>query len=99
MTGQTAVRSLMFRRMMLRRIEFPGPACIELRLCCQDYKATTHVVVEVYYGDGWQLFDPTYGVEFRDSRGEVASYREIRLNPALIVNTAFDRTNKSDVMA
>ncbi|MGH9760399.1 MAG: transglutaminase domain-containing protein [Blastocatellia bacterium] len=63
-----------------------------------DYKAT-HVVVEVYYGDGWHLFDPTYGVEFRDSRGEVASYREIRLDPGLIVNTAFDRTKKSDVDA
>jgi hypothetical protein len=50
----------------------------------------THVVVEVYYGDQWHLYDPTYGVVFLNRHGEVASYKELRLDPGLVTNDAFE---------
>jgi Transglutaminase-like superfamily len=40
----------------------------------------THVVVEVYYGDGWRLYDPTYGICFRNKDGRVTNYKQLRLN-------------------
>ncbi|HKP85177.1 MAG TPA: transglutaminase domain-containing protein [Blastocatellia bacterium] len=53
-----------------------------------EYKHT-HVAVEVFYEDGWHLYDPTYGVSFVNKAGDVASYKELRLNPALITPEAF----------
>jgi hypothetical protein len=44
----------------------------------------THVAVEVFYKGDWHLYDPTYGVKFKNKEGRVVSYREIKLNPALI---------------
>ena len=49
----------------------------------------THVVVEVYYGDRWHLYDPTYGVFFRNRSEEVASYKDLRLDPGLVTLAAF----------
>lgn len=53
--------------------------------------AHTHVAVEVFYEDGWHLYDPTYGVSFLNKAGVVASYKELRLNPALITLEAFQK--------
>jgi hypothetical protein len=44
----------------------------------------THVAVEVFYEGDWHLYDPTYGVKFKNKEGRIISYREIKLNPALI---------------
>ena len=49
----------------------------------------THVVVEVYYGEQWHLYDPTYGVSFANRLGAVASYRELRLDADLVSIAAF----------
>jgi Transglutaminase-like superfamily len=49
----------------------------------------THVVVEVYYGDRWHLYDPTYGVSFRNRSDEIASYKDVRLDPGLVTLAAF----------
>jgi hypothetical protein len=49
----------------------------------------THVSVEVYFGDRWHLYDPTYGIFFLDAMGRVASYKDLRLNPDLITPAAF----------
>jgi hypothetical protein len=49
----------------------------------------THVVVEVFYAGGWHLYDPTYGVKFLRKDGEVASYRDVRLDPSLISEDLF----------
>src|SRR5262249_61510916 len=51
----------------------------------------THAVVEVYYVGDWHLYDPTFGVRFLDETGQVASYRRLRLNPALISMGACDK--------
>jgi hypothetical protein len=51
-------------------------------------KPSTHMVVEVFYGGKWHLYDPTFGVEFEEG-GLVASYRDVRLNPALIREDLF----------
>ena len=53
--------------------------------------ASTHVAVEVFYEDGWHLYDPTYGISFLNKAGVVASYKELRLNPALITLEAFQQ--------
>ena len=50
----------------------------------------THVVVEVYYGDQWHLYDPTYGVFFLNRQREVASYKELRLDASLVTRSAFE---------
>lgn len=50
---------------------------------------STHVVVEIFYEDAWHLFDPTFGVFFRNKAGQVASYKEMRLNPGLITRDAY----------
>jgi len=52
-------------------------------------KPTTHVVVEVFYAGEWHLYDPTFGVSFTDRAGRVVSYKELRLNPALINQNSF----------
>lgn len=49
----------------------------------------THIVVEVFYGGAWHLYDPMFGVGFENKDGIVASYREIRLNPDLISEDSF----------
>jgi hypothetical protein len=49
----------------------------------------THVVVEVFYKGGWHLYDPTYGVTFKDKAGRVVSYKELRLDPGLISEETF----------
>jgi hypothetical protein len=51
----------------------------------------THVAVEVFYGEGWHLYDPTYGAFFLNESGVVASYKELRLNPSLMTTEAFQR--------
>jgi hypothetical protein len=53
--------------------------------------ANTHVVVEVFYEDSWHLYDPTFGIEFKNATGKVASYRELCMNPGLISVDAFSR--------
>jgi|GEM_PF-1299790 len=44
----------------------------------------THAVVEVFYNEGWHLYDPTFGLKFLNKDGTVASYRDIRLDTSLI---------------
>jgi hypothetical protein len=44
----------------------------------------SHAVVEVFYGGGWHLYDPTFGLKFLNKDGTVASYRDIRLDTSLI---------------
>ena len=53
---------------------------------------TAHSVVEIYYADGWHLFDPTLGVYFRNSRGSVASYKELRFDTSLLSPGAFQNS-------
>lgn len=50
----------------------------------------THVAVEVYYDYSWHLYDPTYGEFFLNRTGEVASYRDLRLDLGLINFKAFE---------
>jgi hypothetical protein len=60
----------------------------------------THVVVEVFYAGGWHLYDPTYGVRFLLKDGEVASYRDVRLDPSLISQELFVKLDpRSQVLA
>ncbi|MBI3652308.1 MAG: transglutaminase domain-containing protein [Acidobacteria bacterium] len=51
--------------------------------------SNTHVVTEVYYGEAWHLYDPTYGVFFRDEKGIVMGYKELHLKPNFITPDAF----------
>jgi hypothetical protein len=51
----------------------------------------THVVVEVFYDRDWHLFDPTFGVKFKNRDGRVVSYRELRMNPGLVSLEDFGR--------
>jgi hypothetical protein len=53
--------------------------------------ANTHVVIEVFYEDAWHLYDPTFGVVFRNPNGKVASYKELCLNPRLISMDIFSK--------
>jgi transglutaminase-like putative cysteine protease len=52
----------------------------------------THAVVEVRYHGTWHLYDPTFGVKFVNDRGEVASYKEVRLNPGLVRLSLFSKS-------
>lgn len=54
-----------------------------------DNPPGTHVVVEVFYAGGWHLYDPTYGVRFLLKNGDVASYRDVTLDPSLISEDLF----------
>jgi len=61
-----------------------------------------HMVVEVFYAGGWHVYDPTYGVTFKSKDGEVASYRDVRLDPSLIADDLFaklDTNVRSQVLA
>lgn len=61
-----------------------------------DYR-NTHVVVEVYYGSQWHLYDPTYGISFVNKQGVVASYTELRLDPQLVTPGALQRLDAQQV--
>jgi len=61
-----------------------------IHLMDTSVRPDTHALVEVYYGDDWHLYDPTFGVRFLDENGRVASYRSLRLNPALVLDSAYD---------
>ena len=50
----------------------------------------THVVVEVFYQGRWHLYDPTFGVEFKDRDGKVAGYQDVRLDTSLISRDLFE---------
>jgi len=49
----------------------------------------THVVVEVFYNGAWHLYDPTFGVKFHNKDGQVASYKDVRLEPTMITEDLF----------
>jgi transglutaminase-like putative cysteine protease len=51
----------------------------------------THVVVEVFYGGEWHLYDPTFGLQLRNQDGNVASYEDVRLNASAITEALFKR--------
>ncbi|MFL6212271.1 MAG: transglutaminase domain-containing protein [Blastocatellia bacterium] len=51
----------------------------------------THVVVEVFYGGAWHLYDPTYGTVYRSRDGAVMSYEQLRLDPSAIKEELFTR--------
>ncbi|HYP28955.1 MAG TPA: transglutaminase domain-containing protein [Blastocatellia bacterium] len=44
----------------------------------------THVLVEVNLGGAWRLYDPTFGLIFRNEDGTVCTYRDLRLKPRLL---------------
>jgi hypothetical protein len=54
----------------------------------------THMVVEVNYGGGWHLYDPTYGVKFQNRDGQIASYKEVRLDTSLILEDLFQSVRR-----
>jgi hypothetical protein len=54
----------------------------------------THVVVEIFYDRDWHLYDPTFGVKFKNKDGRVVSYRELKLNPGLVSTDIFRRFHK-----
>jgi transglutaminase-like putative cysteine protease len=56
----------------------------------------SHVTVEVYYQDGWHLYDPTYGTHYHDRYGATASYKELRLDPGLARLEAFSALGKAE---
>jgi hypothetical protein len=47
-------------------------------------RPSPHVVAEVYYNDGWHLYDPLLGEGFSSSENRAASYKELRLDTSLI---------------
>ena len=63
----------------------------EIHLSNGQNPPSTHAVVEVFYGGAWHLYDPTYGTVYRNGNGEVASYKELRLDPSLIKAELFQR--------
>jgi hypothetical protein len=56
----------------------------------------THAVVEVFYDDDWHLYDPTFGLEFHDKDGRVASYRDVRLDTSMLTEDLFVRFKPED---
>lgn len=48
----------------------------------------SHAVVEVFYDGRWHLYDPTYGLTFRKSDGQLANYNDLRLDISLISEKA-----------
>lgn len=54
----------------------------------------THVVVEVFYKGKWHLYDPTFGVSFKNENNEVVGYKELRLNPELLAQESFSAFHK-----
>lgn len=49
----------------------------------------SHAVVEVFYNGRWHLYDPTFGLTFRKSDGQLASYNDLRLDGSLISEKLF----------
>jgi transglutaminase-like putative cysteine protease len=43
-----------------------------------DGKPNAHSTAEVYYNGGWHWFDPTFGVTYKDSSGNVLSIADAR---------------------
>lgn len=76
-------------------------AAMETLLVTGDYQAReiymmdgkdpvgSHIVVEVFYGGAWRLYDPMFGAKVQNQVGAVASYRELRLNSGLISDKLF----------
>ena len=93
------------RRVLERGSEYCGhlSAAMETLLAIGGYRARavnvidsknpagTHVVVEAFYDGGWHLYDPTFGVKFQNKDGQVASYKEVRLDTSLITENLFAR--------
>lgn len=91
------------RRVLERGSEYCGhlSAAMETLLVIGGYRtrtvngidgkhpAGTHVVVEVFYGGGWHLYDPTFGVKFHTKDGQVASYKDVRLDTSIITEDLF----------
>lgn len=50
-------------------------------------KPYTHVVVEIFYKKKWHLYDPNFGVAYKNESGEIASYQEIRLDDKVLNNS------------
>lgn len=50
-----------------------------LDLIDEPQQPSAHMVAEVYYGDRWHLYDPVAGSAFRRPDGQIASYKEVRL--------------------
>lgn len=65
-----------------------------IQLTDRDTPPNTHVVVEVFYDRDWHLFDPTFGVKFKNKEGRVVSYRELRMHPGLVSLEDFARFRK-----
>lgn len=49
----------------------------------------THVVVEIFYAGRWHLYDPTYGVSYKNNYGNIASHREIRTESNMLSQHAY----------
>lgn len=64
----------------------------EIHLSDGKTPPATHAVVEVFYGGEWHLYDPTFGVKFLNQDGQVASYKEVRLDTTLITEDLFERS-------
>jgi hypothetical protein len=69
-----------------------------LDLIGNEPESRTHIVVEVYYGDRWHIYDPTYGTMFRDRNGSVADYKTIRLENMLIKAESFRSLDNKGVL-
>ena len=92
------------RRVLDRGSQYCGHLCTAMQtlLAIGGYKTRavhmsdgntppgTHAVVEVFYGGGWHLYDPTYGIKFNRDR-DVAGYRDVRLDTSMISEDLFHR--------
>lgn len=47
----------------------------------------THVLVEVEFDGVWRLYDPTFGLIFRNEDRTICTYRDLRLNSGLLSQT------------
>jgi transglutaminase superfamily protein len=54
-------------------------------------RRTSHAVVEVFYEGEWHLFDPTFGVAFKDARERIVNYRDLRLDQSPISEDLFSK--------
>jgi hypothetical protein len=43
-----------------------------------------HVMPEVKFNGSWELYDPSYGVYYKDENGRIAGFEEISENPSLV---------------
>lgn len=67
-----------------------GYSTREIHLCESEDASRSHAVVEIYCGGEWHLYDPTFGVRFKNRNQKVASYKEMRLDASLISEEAFE---------